>query len=68
MTDSNIEMSSVRDTKGVRQHAQDQSGASSDEEATVFKGQIDPVYEAKAVVLNKAVRGLDAFPRCDHTN
>lgn len=54
MADRNIEMSTV-DRKNVGHDTHVQSGVSRYEEATVFKGEIDPVYEAKATVLNKAV-------------
>lgn len=54
MTDRNIEMSTV-DRKDVRHDTHVQSGVSSNEQATVFNGEIDPIYEAKATVLNKAV-------------
>jgi hypothetical protein len=46
---------STEDSKTVQHDAHHEGGVSSDEEAGVFKGQIDPVYEAKANVLNRAV-------------
>lgn len=34
-----------------------------DDKGTIPKGQIDPVYEAKARVLNRAVRDFVAYAR-----
>ncbi|KAI4600703.1 hypothetical protein KJ359_012865 [Pestalotiopsis sp. 9143b] len=50
-------MSTV-DRKDVRHDTHVQSGVSSNEQATVFNGEIDPIYEAKATVLNKAIQEI----------
>ena len=53
MAEQNIEMS-AKDTKSIP-HSTNYEDASSNEEEAVFKGHIDPVYEAKANMLNKSV-------------
>lgn len=57
MGDSELHKSG-QDVEASRQDAVSQDdGPSSDEDAsTIFKGELDPVYEAKARMLNKAVR------------
>lgn len=54
MVDVDIEQSAMPG-KSAGQYAPYVRDVGSDDETAVMKGHIDPVYEAKAIVLNKAV-------------
>ncbi|KAH8195430.1 hypothetical protein TruAng_010410 [Truncatella angustata] len=57
MAEHDVELS-ARDTKSIQHHANYEDAIGSDGKAAVFKGQIDPVYEAKANVLNRAIQEI----------
>ncbi|KAM0808258.1 putative Major facilitator superfamily transporter [Seiridium cardinale] len=57
MAGVDVEME-ARDSNTAKRDGNYESGISGDEEVSVFKGQIDPVYEAKANVLNRAIQDI----------